>query len=70
MQEALPGLGELEKSFLFGPSLEVVQLQETLATAVAQQEEVDSKLKEYLGRVDSWERFVTEHCSITVVVVQ
>ena len=57
VQEDLPGLSEQKKSFLFDSSHEVLQLQETFATTVTQQEEVDSKLKEYLERVDSWERF-------------
>lgn len=57
VQEDLPGLSEQEKSFLFDSSHEVLQFQETFATTVTQQEEVDSKLKEYLERVDSWERF-------------
>ena len=56
VQELLPSLSEQVKSFLFDSSREVLQLQETFSTAVAQQEEIDHKLKEYMERVDSWER--------------
>ena len=58
VQELLPSLSDQVKSFLFDSSREVLQLQETFSTAVAQQEEIDHKLKEYMERVDSWERLV------------